>query len=655
MLLSVEMKAVRLFLVCVWGAGMSGGMAQQKPAHPDIFLITIDTLRADHLGCYGYRMIQTPALDRLASEGIRFSHAFTPSPLTNTSHVSILTGLLPGNHGVTDFGVPLSPAHSTWAQLLKMQGYQTAAFIGSVILDSRALAPGLNRGFDFYDNFPEHSEAKSRWGRVERRGLEVVQHAKTWLTGHPGRPRFVWVHLFDPHDPYEPPPPYLETYKKHPYDGEIAYADSAVGNFVAFLKTSARYQGSLIIIVGDHGEGLGEHQEDTHGIFLYDSTLHVPLILKLPGGANAGKVIDAQIQTIDILPTVLELTGNPKHQLDGESLRNYFKGSEEPGRPALGETDYPSRFGWAPLRSVREDGFEFIEAPRPELYDLHADPGELENKYEPWNLRVQNLRSTLAKAPTELQRTPAASAVGASTIAELKALGYLGPADAGSSTNVPEPSLLPDPKDKIEEQNLIHRAMLAQDDGRLSIARVALEEVLKLDPLSSIVLRQLGDLELAAGSYQSAAEYLKRARAANPRDSDLAFAEGQALEKMHDYAGARDALEAGLKLTPEALQVRLALGRIYLALKDNIAAQNQFEAAVLLQPGSREAALGLARALIGEGKFAAAISQLLPLSKSDRPDPQVFDLLAEAYRSAGKTAEAQAAESRAALLRQGLR
>jgi predicted Zn-dependent protease len=179
--------------------------------------------------------------------------------------------------------------------------------------------------------------------------------------------------------------------------------------------------------------------------------------------------------------------------------------------------------------------------------------------------------------------------------------------------------------------------------------------VLKLDPLSSIVLRQLGDLELAAGSYQSAAEYLKRARAANPRDSDLAFAEGQALEKMHDYAGARDALEAGLKLTPEALQVRLALGRIYLALKDNIAAQNQFEAAVLLQPGSREAALGLARALIGEGKFAAAISQLLPLSKSDRPDPQVFDLLAEAYRSAGKTAEAQAAESRAALLRQGLR
>jgi choline-sulfatase len=654
-LLSVQMKAVRLFLVYVWGAGTSSSLAQQKPAHPDVFLITIDTLRADHLGCYGYRMIQTPALDRLANEGVRFSQAFTPSPLTNTSHVSILTGLLPGNHGVTDFGVPLSPAHSTWAQLLKMQGYETAAFIGSVILDSRSLAPGLNRGFDFYDNFPEHSETKSRWGRVERRGLEVVQHAETWLTGHLGGTRFVWVHLFDPHDPYEPPAPYSETYKTHPYDGEIAYADSAVGNFVAFLKASARYQDSLIIIVGDHGEGLGDHQEDTHGIFLYDSTLHVPLILKLPGGANAGKVVDAQVRTIDILPTVLDLTGDPKHALDGESLRNYFKGSEEPGRTALGETDYPSRFGWAPLRSVRENGFKFIEAPRPELYDLHADPGELENKYEPWNLRVQNLRSTLAKARTEPQRTQAPGAVGAATIAELKALGYLGPTDAGSATNVPEPSLLPDPKDKIEEQNLIHRAMLAQDDGSLSMARIALEQALKLDPLSYIVLRQLGDLELAAGNYPRGEEYLKRARAANPGDSDLAFAESHALEKLHDFAGARDALEAGLKLSPEALQARLALGRIYLALKDDIAAQDQFEAAVLLQPGSREAALGLARALIGEKKFAAAISQLLPISKSDRPDPEVFDLLAEAYRSTGKTAEAQAADSRAKLLRQGLR
>ena len=655
MLLSVKMKAGHVFLACVWSVAASNSWAQQKPAHPDVFLITIDTMRADHLHCYGYAKIETPGLDRLASDGLRFKQAFTASPLTNTSHVSILTGLLPDNHRVTDFGVPLSTAFPTWAQLLKTQGYQTAAFIGAVILDSRSLAPGLNRGFDFYDNFPEHSQAKSRWGRVERRALDVVQRAETWLSGHPGRPSFVWLHLYDPHDPYEPPAPYSQIYKEHLYDGEIAYADSAVAHFVAFLKTSARYRESLIIVTGDHGEGLGEHHEDTHGIFLYDSTLHVPLILKLPRGANAGEVVTAQVRTIDILPTVLDLISAPKRDLDGESLQPYFTGYEGPGRPALAETDYPSHFGWAPLRSLRADGFKFIEAPRPELYDLNADPGELENKYEPWNLRVQNLRDTLAKTRPKHQQTRAASGVGPATIAELKALGYLGPADAGSTTNVPEPSLLPDPKDRIEEQNLIHEAILAQDDGRLSTARLALEEALKLDVSSYIALRQLGDLELAAGNYPSAEAYFRRARAGNPGDPALAFAEGQALEKMRDYAAARDVLEAGLKLTPDALQARLALGRVYLDLKDTSAAEDQFEAVLLLQPASREAAFGLARALISDGKFAAAISELLPLSNSDRQNRELFELLGEAYRGAGKTVEAQAAESRAKLLRHGLR
>jgi arylsulfatase A-like enzyme len=201
---------------------------------------------------------------------------------------------------VNDFAVPLSTAFPIWAQLLKTQGYQAAGFIGAVILDSRSLAPGLNSGFDFYDNFLEYSQAKSRWGRVERRGLNVAQRAETWLTRHPGRPSFVWLHLYDPHDPYEPFAPYSQIYKEHPYDGENAYADSAVAHFVAFLKTSARYRESLIIGTGDHGEGLGEHHEDTHGIFLYDSTLHVPLILKLPRGAYASEVVEA-LELLELL------------------------------------------------------------------------------------------------------------------------------------------------------------------------------------------------------------------------------------------------------------------------------------------------------------------------------------------------------------------
>src|SRR5215472_3212469 len=342
-----------LVVCCVSCLAASEGSPSTKKAHPDVFLITIDTLRADHLRCYGYDRIRTPTLDALAMDGIRFSQAFTPSPITNTSHVSILTKLLPSRHGVADFGVPLSPAYSTLAELLKSQGYHTAAFIGAVILDSKRLAPGLDRGFDFYDNFPEPSRTKSRWGRIERRATEVVQHAETWLDGHPSGPHFVWVHLYDPHDPYEPPPPYSRIYKDRLYDGEIAYADSALGGFILYLKRRGWYENSVLVIVGDHGEGLGEHHEDTHGIFLYDSTTHVPLVLKLLGGFDSGRVVDAQVRTIDILPTVLELTSVPApEQLDGVSLHPLLIGQEEAERTAIGETDYPIRFGWAPLKSV---------------------------------------------------------------------------------------------------------------------------------------------------------------------------------------------------------------------------------------------------------------------------------------------------------------
>src|SRR6266436_4036037 len=438
-----------------------------KAAPPDVYLVTVDTLRADHVHCYGDEKIATPAIDSLAEAGIRFSQAFTPSPITNTSHTTILTGLLPGVHGVTDFGIPLAASHPTWAELLSKRGYHSAAFIGAVILDSKSLAPGLDRGFDFYDNFPQHPRTKQRWGRVERRGTEVVQHAESWLTAHPHGPHFLWAHLYDPHDPYEPPAPYSATYKGRLYDGEIAYADSALGNFLSYLKTRGWYQNALIVVVGDHGEGLGEHHEETHGIFLYDSTTHVPLLVKLPNGRSAGKGIDAQVRTTDILPTILELAGLPIPQkVDGASLAPLFAGTEATSRTVFGQTDYPLRFGWAPLRCVRTEAFKFIEAPKPELYDLRADSRELQNKYEPWNEEVQKARKMLVEltpaSPTPAHASP--TSVPASTIDELHALGYLGPADAGSATNVPEPTLLPDPKDKIEEQNLLHAAMMAAEN-----------------------------------------------------------------------------------------------------------------------------------------------------------------------------------------------
>lgn len=597
---------------------MTGLNAAATP--PNIFLITIDTLRADHVHCYGYNQIQTPALDDLAKTGIRFTRAFTPSPLTNSSHTSILTGLLPSVHGVTDFGIPLDESHATMAELLRAKGYHTAAFIGAIILDSKTLAPGLDRGFDFYDNFPSNVQSKTHWDQLERRGEVVVKHAEAWLTTHPAGPRFVWVHLYDPHDPYEPPAPYSETYKDRPYDGEIAYTDSALANFVAYLKAHAFYDNSLIVVVGDHGEGLGEHNEDTHGIFLYDSTTHVPLILKLPVGKNAGKVIDEQVGTLDILPTVLEYAGISKPEpLTGTSLLSIEKGPQKSSRPAVGETDYPLRFGWAPLRSVRTPENKFIEAPRPELYDLRSDAGEQNNLYDPHNELVANSRKLLASVLPPLANQ------------------LSGP--------------LPDPKDKIQEQNLLHRALIATQDHRFADAHTALDQVLKLNPKSSLALRQLGEVELQTADYQQAAAHLKQAREVAPDDPAVGFLLGQALQRIKDFEGARAVLEQCLKTNPNEPAARLLLGSVYLDLKNPTAAADQFEAVLLVQPTDIEGQLGLAKAQIAQSKFTEVVSGLQDLAKSQANNADVFDLLAQAYRGLGKGPEAQRAEARAKLLR----
>ncbi|HZQ22293.1 MAG TPA: sulfatase-like hydrolase/transferase [Terriglobales bacterium] len=650
-----------LFFLLLLATAIANAAAQPRTAssnsRPDIFLITIDTLRADHVHCYGYEKVETPALDSLAREGFRFSQAFTPSPITNTSHTTILTGLLPSDHGVTDFAIPLSSAHLTLAEVLKQHGYHTAAFIGAVILDSKTLAPGLDRGFDYYDNFPEHADTKSRWGRVERRGMDVVQHVESWLTSHQAGPHFVWVHLYDPHDPYEPPPPFLEKYQDRLYDGEIAYADSALANFLAYLKRQGWYQHSLIIAVGDHGEGLGEHNEDTHGIFLYDSTMHVPLIIKIPTlkrvnqGAAASKtpaqVIDAQVRTTDILPTALEFAGvAPPGKLDGASLKEYLDHAESASRTAFGETDYPLRFGWAPLRSVRDRAFKYIAAPRPELYDLRSDPRETRNIYDAGNPQAQNLSDMLAQLRSKQPATAPANAESANK--DLHALGYAGDSAGTASTST---SSLPDPKDKIEEQNLLHVAMLASEDNRQADARAALEKVLSLNPKSPTALLQLGQLELQDGEYAKAADYLGRARTIRPDDATAAWYQGQALEKTGDLAGARDALETSLKFTPSQPAARVRLGNVYLGLKNPQAADDQFEAALLVDPNSLDAQLGLAKVALASNHADDALKQLQPLSESQPRNSQVFDLLAQAYAAVGNKAAAEKAAQKADSLR----
>jgi Flp pilus assembly protein TadD len=318
----------------------------------------------------------------------------------------------------------------------------------------------------------------------------------------------------------------------------------------------------------------------------------------------------------------------------------------------IAETDYPLHFGWAPLRAVRSEGFKFIEAPRPELYNLTADPGESNSKYEPWDSTVQKARKMLAdvRAHTPASEASAAS-VGTGTLDELKALGYLGPADAGSATNVPEPSLLPDPKDKIEEQNHLHAAMMAAEDGRTADARKDLEAVVTLNPNSQTALVQMGVLELHDGNYQKAAEHLKRARELRPQDATIALYQGEALQKLGDFSGARYALEASLKLNPKSGDARILLGQTYLAEKNSKAAKDQFEAALLVEPNRPEAHIGLAKTAIADGNFGEAVDELLPFARTANADAEIFELLAVAYSKIGKNVEAQRARVQATELK----
>src|SRR6202163_1796787 len=361
--------------------------------HPNVILITLDTTRADRMGFLGSKRGLTPNLDAMAREGIVFTRAYSHVPLTTASHATILTGTYPQFNHVNDFGVPLSPKLPYLPELLHKQGYQTAAFVGSLILDPLdGTAPGFDRGFEVYDaGFHLRRHGADRYKTVERRGGDVVNHALGWLSQLPNGPFFLWVHLYDAHDPYDPPPPFKARFASQPYDGEIAYADSAVGKLLAEIRKHGLYDETLIAVRADHGDSLGAHGENTHGILLYDETLHVPLLFKLPASRAAGKRVDARVRLVDVAPTILQEAGLPvPKEMQGESLSAMMKmkpatgphgtAAVEEERSAYAETDYPHRaFGWSSLRSLRSGKYLYIRAPQRELYNQVIDPENGQN------------------------------------------------------------------------------------------------------------------------------------------------------------------------------------------------------------------------------------------------------------------------------------
>src|SRR5258708_1467040 len=463
-------------------AAMSTAVSAAAPSPsgaPNVVVITIDTLRPDHLGCYGYKQIHTPNVDALAADGIRFERAYTSVPVTLPSHTVIFTGTYPIYSGMHDFAAnKLNPSQPTLASVLKAHGYVTGVVVASAVLDSRF---GLNHGFDFYyDHFDFSRLQESNIDEMERPGNVVADVTLDWLSKNYQKKVFLWMHLYDPHYPYRPPPPYSDEYKDRLYDGEIAFADAQVGRLIRFLKEKNLYRNALIVLAGDHGESLGEHGEKTHGFFIYNTTLHVPLIVHSPGQHTAGRHpgVAAQARSVpdlvnlaDLMPTVLGILKiDVPSDVQGRSLLPLISPKRTLESPSLyAETFLPRlHFNWSELRGLETDNYHFIDAPKPELYDLSKDPGETQNLYAEKKAVSDEMRARLAALIRQYgagQELAEKTGLDPALMERLKSLGYAGFSGGGKSITVSDRSL-PDPKDRIQLYELFSDAMSDSQHGR---------------------------------------------------------------------------------------------------------------------------------------------------------------------------------------------
>lgn len=533
---------------------LSGGLC--LAAQPtSVILISIDTLRQDRLSAYGYRRILTPNIDSFADQGTLFTNIESQVPLTLPSHTSLFTSTYPFENQIEENAEHVPPGAVTLASVLHSHGYKTAAFIGSVFLEAEM---GLDRGFDFYDS-PFHFEAfspisgsmffggvgRNQYGVRDRRdGALVLGAARRWLSANQGAPAFVFIHLFDLHKPYI----------RAGYDAELAYTDRILGAFKQALMAGGWWQRSLVVLLSDHGEGLGEHGENSHGYFIYESTLRVPLIVHWPAGAPSHAAReDRPGGLIDVAPTVLDFLRIPAPpSFAGHSLLD----APVP-RAVYSESVYAyDGFGWAPLRSLREGADKYIDAPRPELYNLRVDPRELNNLYRPDSQRALALRGELQKLlASHAPKQPASPAnISPRTRALLASLGYLSggarPAAGGS---------LPDPKDRLAEYRLYESAQTALYDRQLEQAAAIFRRILARDPQNTLARRDLGGTYVEQHFYDKARACFEKVIAAAPDDYMAQFELGIADKHLGLAAEALEHLQAACKAAPEAEQCKREL------------------------------------------------------------------------------------------------
>lgn len=603
------------------------GCSAKSAAPPDILLISVDTLRADRLGCYGATAVDTPAIDSLARQGVRFSNAFSPVPLTLPAHWTLHTGLEPWHHGVADNGMAADlPPGATLAEKLGAAGYDTAAFVSAFVLHSTF---GLDRGFARYDDGPAADAALDRLAHATAPADERVGRALRWLQKRDrksGRPFFLWLHLFDPHAPYDPPAEFRARYRGRPYDGEVAFVDQQLARLLAGLERLGVADRTLIVLAADHGESLGEHGEQTHGVLLYDATLRIPLIFRFPAALPAGAVREEPATLADLAPTVLAAAGLAPGRADGRDL---FGAGAAAARPLAAISEGPHRrFGWAPLTALRDGRFKYIASSTRELYDWQGDPGELRNLRDGEPARADRMARAARAVDRELRdrlEQRAGAEPSAETRAGLAALGYAGGSPPARRAPV-------DPGAALASLGELDAAYQLFAEGRLELAERKLTAL-------------LGRPDFPAGPTLEGLARLARLR------GDPAAAEAAYLRLLAADSGNLTALAQLLLLARERGDLTLALVRArrlaalapgdggasrllaetLAAAGDGAAAEAEWRRGLAAAPRAGWLRLSFARFLAAAGRRDEARRELAPLAAAE-------DLPEDLHEAAGELA-----------------
>jgi choline-sulfatase len=617
---------------------------------PNVLLVSIDTLRADRLGSYGYAAARTPVLDELAARGLRFAHATTVVPLTLPAHASLLTGTFPAYHGVRDNGqFYVADEQITLAEVLKDRGYRTGGFVGAFVLDRRW---GIAQGFDtYFDDFDlEKYELAAGIDAAQRPANEVVDRAAAWLRESSGAPFFAWVHLYDPHAPYAAPAPIASQFPptmSGAYDAEVAFTDTAVGRLLEALGDAR--DNTVVVVVGDHGESLGEHQEQQHGFFVYDAVTQVPLIVAGPG--LPARAVDSQVRIVDVMPTVLEaLRVEKPPAVQGVSLLP-FAGGARLELLALTESWYPRyHYGWSELTAVRDGRYKFIAAPRRELYDLQNDPhearniaGEIPQRADAFERALRQMTASVAQSA----KPQSPREVDPEVEERLRALGYVG---SSVSPRTLEDRPRGDPKDRIGLYNLLKLAGTDSVAGRVDEAIAKVERVLAEDPEVVEAHLMLGNLHLKARRQDHAIAAYQKALSLDDRHENAAFALALAYKQAERLDAAEAGFERVLQMNPRSTKSQWQLADIWMRRGDFARAEQALSSALSMNVDRPAFLLKIGESQIQLAKYDEAEKNLREALRL-KPDQAMahYDLgvLFEARGDAAKAADEYIAEVKA--------